>query len=54
MVEKKYLLTSKQMASFVNEGYLRFDKIIPKKLSDKVFKELKKNPNHKWWEHVPE
>ena len=49
MVNKKHLLTSKQMASFVNEGYLRFDKIIPKKLCDEASEELNKNPNHKWW-----
>jgi len=29
MIDKKHLLTSKQMARFVTDGYLRFDEIVP-------------------------
>ena len=29
MVDRKYLLDSKQMAHFVADGYLRFDELVP-------------------------
>ena len=29
MIDKQYLLNSKQMANFVADGYLRFDELVP-------------------------
>lgn len=40
MVNKEFLLTSKQMAEFVNNGFLRFDELIPKHLCQNALKEM--------------
>lgn len=40
MVDKKYLLTSKQMASFVAHGYLRFDEAVPANLNRAIMREF--------------
>src|SRR5687767_10241493 len=40
MVDKKYLLTSKQMASFVADGYLRFDALVPDAINQAAMPEL--------------
>src|SRR4051812_17340749 len=40
MVDKQYLLNSKQMASFVAKGFLRFDEFIPAEINDAVMKEI--------------
>lgn len=40
MVNKEFLLTSKQMAEFVNNGFLRFDEIIPKHLCQNALAEM--------------
>lgn len=36
MVDKQYLLTSKQMAAFVARGHLRFDELVPPAINDAV------------------
>jgi hypothetical protein len=38
---KKHLLTSKQMAKFVASGYLKFDDMVPKDLSEACLEEMK-------------
>lgn len=40
MVDKQYLLNSKQMASFVARGFLRFDELVPKAINDAVMAEI--------------
>ncbi len=40
MIDKKYLLTTEQMASFVADGYLRFDKLIPDELNKAAHAEM--------------
>ena len=36
MVDKKYLLNSKQVASFVARGFLRFDELVPGEINEAV------------------
>ena len=40
MVDKQYLLDSKQMASFVARGFLRFDELIPNEVNEAVMAEI--------------
>jgi ribosomal protein S27AE len=40
MVDKQYLLDSKQMASFVARGFLRFDELVPQAINDAVMAEI--------------
>lgn len=40
MVERRYLLTSKQMATFVAAGFLRFDGLVPDALNQAAMREL--------------
>jgi hypothetical protein len=40
MVDKKHLLTSKQMASFVAKGYLRFDELVPDEINQAAMAEI--------------
>ena len=40
MIDKKYLLNSKQMANFVADGYLRFDELVPTGLNEAVHAEM--------------
>ena len=40
MVDKQYLLDSKQMARFVAQGYLRFDELIPSELNEAIMEEI--------------
>lgn len=40
MVDKKYLLTSEQMASFAARGFLRFDGIIPQSINERAMPEI--------------
>ena len=40
MVYKQYLLNSKQMASFVARGFLRFDELVPQAINDAVMAEI--------------
>lgn len=40
MVDKKFLLNSKQMASFVSRGFLRFDDLIPQDLNERAMREI--------------
>jgi hypothetical protein len=40
MVDKQYLLNSKQMASFVARGFLRFDELVPQAVNDAVMAEI--------------
>ncbi len=40
MVDKQYLLNSKQVASFVARGFLRFDELIPQEINDAVMAEI--------------
>jgi hypothetical protein len=40
MVSKEYLLNSKQVASFVARGFLRFDEMIPQELNERVMAEI--------------
>ncbi len=39
-LDKKYLLSSKQMASFVAKGFLRFDELVPKALNERIMREI--------------
>ena len=39
-VDKKYLLTTRQMAMFVAQGFLRFDEIIPNEINKAVMAEF--------------
>jgi len=40
MVDKKYLLTTKQMANFAADGLLKFDELIPDEINTEVMREL--------------
>lgn len=40
MIDKRYLLDSKQMASFVARGFLRFDELIPPAINEAVMAEI--------------
>lgn len=40
MVDKQYLLNSKQMASFVARGFLRFDELVPQSINNAVMAEI--------------
>lgn len=40
MVDKQYLLNSKQVASFVARGFLRFDELVPQAINDAVMAEI--------------
>lgn len=40
MVDKQYLLDSKQMATFVARGFLRFDELVPDELNQAVMAEI--------------
>ena len=42
MAEKEHLLTSKQMARFVADGFLRFDELVPTDLNAAAFAEMEK------------
>ena len=43
MIDKKYLLDSKQMAHFVADGYLRFDELVPTALNEAVHAEMEEH-----------
>ena len=40
MVDRHYLLTSRQMATFVAAGFLRFDALVPDELNHAAMREL--------------
>ncbi|MEZ4675577.1 MAG: hypothetical protein R2932_15205 [Caldilineaceae bacterium] len=40
MVDKQYLLNSKQVASFVARGFLRFDEIVPEEINNAVMAQI--------------
>lgn len=40
MIDKKYLLDSKQVASFIARGFLRFDELIPQDVNEAVMAEI--------------
>ena len=40
MVDRQHLLTSKQVAAFVADGYLRFDALVPQELNQAAMREL--------------
>lgn len=40
MLDKKYLLNSNQMATFVAKGFLRFDELIPQEINEAVMAEI--------------
>jgi len=40
MVDRQYLLSSKQVAAFVADGYLRFDALVPDQLNQAAMREL--------------
>ena len=40
MVDKKYLLTTKQMAEFVARGFLRFDELVPDEINQAAMAEF--------------
>ncbi len=44
MVDRRYLLTTKQMAAFTADGYLRFDELVPDELNRAAREEM---ANHK-------
>jgi len=39
-IDKKHLLTTRQMATFVAKGFLRFDEIIPAELNERIMREI--------------
>jgi len=41
--DKEYLLTSKQMARFAADGFLRFDEIVPQELNERALAEMEAN-----------
>ncbi|MBM3213600.1 phytanoyl-CoA dioxygenase family protein [Candidatus Poribacteria bacterium] len=43
MSDRQHLLTTKQMASFVADGYLRFDGLVPRELNAAAFDEMERN-----------
>lgn len=40
MVDRSYLLNTKQMASFVSDGYLRFDGVVPDEINQAAMREF--------------
>jgi len=40
MLDRKYLLNSKQMAEFVARGFLRFDELIPEEMNQAIMREI--------------
>ena len=40
MIDRQYLLDSKQMANFVADGYLRFDELVPNKWNQAAHREF--------------
>jgi hypothetical protein len=44
MIDKAYLLNSKQVASFVARGFLRFDELVPSELNQAVMDEIDAGP----------
>ncbi len=40
MIDKQYLLNSKQVASFVSRGFLRFDELVPSELNEAAMAEI--------------
>lgn len=42
-IDKKYLLTSQQMAEFVARGFLRFDELVPDEINQAVMKDIDDN-----------
>ena len=40
MIDKAYLLNSKQMAEFVARGFLRFDELVPNEINDRVMRDI--------------
>ena len=40
MIDRQYLLNSKQMANFVADGYLRFDELVPNKWNQAAHREF--------------
>ena len=40
MIDKQYLLTSRQMAEFVARGFLRFDELIPDEINRAVMRDI--------------
>lgn len=40
MLDKKYLLTTNQMAEFVARGFLRFDELVPNEINQAVMREI--------------
>ena len=40
MSPKKILLTTREMAQFASQGFLRFDELIPRDLCDQLFKDI--------------
>jgi hypothetical protein len=43
-LDKKYLLTTRQMAAFAADGYLRFDQIVPKEINEAAVREYVEKP----------
>jgi hypothetical protein len=39
-LDKKYLLTTRQMATFVAKGFLRFDDVVPAELNERIMHEI--------------
>lgn len=51
-VKKEHLLTAKQMAQFVTDGYLKFDAIVPQEWNEKIYHEQKTAgiAGHEYWD----
>lgn len=52
MIDKKHLLTSKQMARFVTDGYLRFDEIVPAEVNEAAMRETEDKSFNLWTGYV--
>ena len=42
MIDKQYLLNSRQMAEFVARGFLRFDELVPDEINQAIMREIDK------------
>lgn len=53
MADAKRLLTTKEMAQFVANGYLRFDELVPRELNERAVKDFEKGIVRGWKAGTP-
>lgn len=51
-VMNNHLLTAKQMAQFITDGYLKFDELVPQELNEKINQEQRTTqiPGYEFWD----